>query len=64
MSKFAATGQNSENVVVSIDIFRTLDLMKIPDWFDINTWNLSSLMSWVEVNVLQSYTWKMFDPND
>ncbi len=36
MSKFVENWQSSENIVISIDIFRTLDLMKIQDWFDIN----------------------------
>ncbi len=36
MSKFVENWQSSENLVISIDIFRTLDLMKIQDWFDIN----------------------------
>jgi hypothetical protein len=64
LSKFVENWQSSENVVISIDIFRTLDLMKIPDWFDIKTWNLSSMESWVEVNAFQSLTWKMFDRNE
>ncbi len=36
-------GPNGFAVILNSDLF----CLKIPNWFDINIWNLSSMMSWV-----------------